>query len=131
MSRAGINGDLVNHLFNFPESFEKLMFPSQEHESNENKGVLSIPVDILDTPKEYIFFMDVPGLSKSDIQVCLSFPPSYIPMFYFTILCAWMVWLDLVVCGIWWRGGTRLRELVVIIAHSFFIWRRREWFVSS
>ncbi|KAL0009727.1 hypothetical protein SO802_004835 [Lithocarpus litseifolius] len=69
MSLVGFSGDLVNHLFNFPESYEKLVFPSQEHESKENKSVLSIPIDILDTPKEYIFYMDVPGLSKSDIQV--------------------------------------------------------------
>lgn len=88
MSRVGISGDLVNHLFNFPESFEKFMFPSQEHESNENKGVSSIPVDILDTPKEYIFYMDVPGMSKSDIQVCLSFPPSYIAnVLFYNIVC--------------------------------------------
>ncbi|KAL2555178.1 17.4 kDa class III heat shock protein [Forsythia ovata] len=29
----------------------------------------SFPVDILDTHKEYIFYIDVPGLTKSDIQV--------------------------------------------------------------
>ena len=29
-------------------------------------------MDILDTPKEYIFFMDVPGLSKFEIQVLIS-----------------------------------------------------------
>lgn len=51
--------------------------------------------------------------------VYLSHLPT-LPMFYFTILCAWMLWLDLEVCGIWWRGGTRLRELVVIIAHPFW-----------
>lgn len=65
-------GDLasaVGHLFDFPESVEKFMFPSRAHQGNENKGVSSIPVDILDTPKEYIFYMDMPGLPKSDIQV--------------------------------------------------------------
>ncbi|KAG2728555.1 hypothetical protein I3760_01G211000 [Carya illinoinensis] len=59
----------VSQLFNFPESGEKLMSTSRPPQSNENKGVLSIPADILETPKEYIFYMDVPGLSKSDIQV--------------------------------------------------------------
>ncbi|KAJ0006791.1 hypothetical protein Pint_29315 [Pistacia integerrima] len=60
----------VNHLFGFPETMEKLVFHSRSNpEANENKGVGSSPVDILDSPKEYIFYMDVPGLSKSDIQV--------------------------------------------------------------
>lgn len=62
----------VNNLLNFPETMEKLMFPSRGHDNQENRGgVSSIPVDILDTPKEYIFFMDVPGLSKSEIQVLM------------------------------------------------------------
>lgn len=61
----------MNHLLNFPESLEKLISTARTHETNENenRGVSSIPVDILDTPKEYIFYLDVPGLSKSDIQV--------------------------------------------------------------
>ncbi|KAK4349780.1 hypothetical protein RND71_029093 [Anisodus tanguticus] len=59
--------DAVNQLLNFPESIEKLVFPSRSNEGSENRG--SIPVDILDTQKDYIFYMDVPGLSKSDIQV--------------------------------------------------------------
>ncbi|XP_059456218.1 17.4 kDa class III heat shock protein [Corylus avellana] len=65
-------GDLasaVGHLFNFPGSVEKFMFPSRAHQANENSGISGIPVDILDTPKEYIFYMDFPGVSKSDIQV--------------------------------------------------------------
>ncbi|PPD73898.1 hypothetical protein GOBAR_DD29177 [Gossypium barbadense] len=63
--------DTLTHWFNFPENIEKLMFPSRTHESrdHENKGCSSIPADILDTPKEFIFYLDVPGLSKSDIQV--------------------------------------------------------------
>lgn len=72
-------GDLasaVGHLFNFPGSVEKFMFPSRAHQANENRGMSGIPVDILDTPKEYIFYMDLPGVSKSDIQVPISFPPS-------------------------------------------------------
>lgn len=55
--------DVVSQLL-FPESIERLVIPSR---SNESRG--SIPVDILDSPKEYIFYMDVPGLPKSDIQV--------------------------------------------------------------
>lgn len=58
--------DVVSQLL-FPESIERLVYPSRSNESSENRG--SIPVDILDTQKEYIFYMDVPGLSKSDIQV--------------------------------------------------------------
>lgn len=69
------NGDLVsavNHLLNIPQTLEKFMSPSGAHET---KSVSSIPVDILDTTKEYVFFMDIPGLSKSDIQVrCCSLP---------------------------------------------------------
>ncbi|XAR49855.1 hypothetical protein NMG60_11004015 [Bertholletia excelsa] len=57
----------VNHLLNFSGSAGKFMYPSRTNESHESRG--SIPVDILDTPKEYMFLMDVPGLSKSDIQV--------------------------------------------------------------
>lgn len=45
------------------------MFPSRPRETRDNKGNSTIPVDILETPKEYVFYMDVPGLSKSDIQV--------------------------------------------------------------
>lgn len=45
------------------------MFSSRSHETSENRGLSSIPVDILDSQKEYIFYMDVPGLSKSKIQV--------------------------------------------------------------
>ncbi|PHU08786.1 hypothetical protein BC332_20646 [Capsicum chinense] len=54
--------DVVSHLLNFPEAIERLGILLRSNESSENKG--NIPVDILDTPKEYIFHMDVPGLSK-------------------------------------------------------------------
>ncbi|CAK8560504.1 unnamed protein product [Lathyrus sativus] len=54
---------VVNNLFNLHEA-------PRIHDNHENrKTSTSIPVDILDTPKEYIFFMDFPGLSKSEIQV--------------------------------------------------------------
>ncbi|XP_059302989.1 17.4 kDa class III heat shock protein [Lycium ferocissimum] len=59
--------DAVSQLLHFPESIERLVFPSRPNESSEDRS--SIPVDILDTQKDYIFYMDVPGLSKSDIQV--------------------------------------------------------------
>ncbi|KAH7866415.1 hypothetical protein Vadar_020182 [Vaccinium darrowii] len=56
------------HLLNFPDGMGKFVFPSRSNETHENKGVSSIPADILETPKHYTFFLDVPGLSKSDIQ---------------------------------------------------------------
>lgn len=75
---SAFNGDFstaVNHLLNFPETIYKFMLPSRAYETNnENKGAASIPLDILDSPKEYIFFLDLPGLSKSDIQVISHFP---------------------------------------------------------
>lgn len=40
---------------------------------NRDKTVSTPLADILSTPKEYIFYVDVPGLSKSDVQVILSF----------------------------------------------------------
>lgn len=61
--------DAMTHIFNLPETLEKIILNSRVPETNENKGAGSIPVDILDSSKEYIFYMDVPGLSKSDIQV--------------------------------------------------------------
>ncbi|XVF86960.1 hypothetical protein PTKIN_Ptkin18bG0082400 [Pterospermum kingtungense] len=63
----------VADAMNFPENMEKFMFPSRSQDSHEseNKGFGSIPADILDTPKEFIFYIDVPGLSKSDIQVAV------------------------------------------------------------
>ncbi|XLR60971.1 hypothetical protein S83_011643, partial [Arachis hypogaea] len=59
------------NLFNLPETMEKILFPSSHHSHNytrEGRIVSNIPVDILDNSKEYVFFMDVPGLSKSEIQ---------------------------------------------------------------
>ncbi|CAI9114480.1 OLC1v1015211C1 [Oldenlandia corymbosa var. corymbosa] len=79
--------DAVNHLLGLvpvPETLEKFMVIEDPrgggHHQNAAEGggnrggvggggIGSIPVDILDSPKEYIFYMDVPGLSKSDIQV--------------------------------------------------------------
>lgn len=69
----------VNHLFDIPETMEKFTTPSRSppQETNKSKGVSSIPVDILDSPKEYIFFMDVPGRPKSDIQVIFAMTNLY------------------------------------------------------
>uniref|UniRef100_A0A2P2JAI5 Heat-shock protein n=1 Tax=Rhizophora mucronata TaxID=61149 RepID=A0A2P2JAI5_RHIMU len=61
--------DAMNHIFSIPENIEKFVFSSRSNEGNDKRGVSSFPVDILDTPKGYIFHMDFPGLSKSDIQV--------------------------------------------------------------
>ncbi|KAJ8621265.1 hypothetical protein MRB53_029794 [Persea americana] len=68
------NGNLasaVNHLLHVPETIENAMFSSRSHGKNDNQRMERIPVDILETLKEYLFYMDVPGLSKSDIQVTL------------------------------------------------------------
>lgn len=62
--------DIATTLFDFPENVGKFIYPSRENEpGNKNKGASSFPVDILDTPKDYVFYVDVPGLSKSDVQV--------------------------------------------------------------
>ncbi|CDO97809.1 unnamed protein product [Coffea canephora] len=72
--------EAINHLFNFPETLDKFMLNSSSRAgegagsvANDSRGgVGSLPaVDILDSPKAYVFYVDVPGLSKSDIQVTL------------------------------------------------------------
>ncbi|KAK9101603.1 hypothetical protein Scep_025033 [Stephania cephalantha] len=75
----------VNELIHLPETIEKFVFPSprlHHHQHSHNHNQESSPsrrdatafsiapaVDILDTPGNLIFYIDVPGLSKSDIQV--------------------------------------------------------------
>ncbi|KAG9459808.1 hypothetical protein H6P81_004316 [Aristolochia fimbriata] len=60
----------VSHLFHLPETVEKMLFSaSNPRDSRETRGLSSVPVDILDAPKEYVFYFDVPGFAKSDIQV--------------------------------------------------------------
>lgn len=70
-----LNGDVaaaaLSQLLNLPEAVDKLISPSRSHESKG--GFDSIPVDIVETSNHYIFYMDVPGLSKSDIQVTFPF----------------------------------------------------------
>ncbi|KAK8514209.1 hypothetical protein V6N13_063113 [Hibiscus sabdariffa] len=68
MSRVA---DAMPHWFSFPESMGKFMLQLQGTDEEEKKGCRSITADILETPKEFIFYLDVPGLSKSDIQVTL------------------------------------------------------------
>ncbi|EOA36291.1 hypothetical protein CARUB_v10010546mg [Capsella rubella] len=62
----------INHLFGLPETIEKLILPISRsgegnHESRDSSN--NIPIDILESSKEYIFYLDIPGVSKSDIQV--------------------------------------------------------------
>ncbi|KAK9131493.1 hypothetical protein Sjap_011980 [Stephania japonica] len=80
----------VNELIHLPETMvEKFVFPSprlhrrQLHRRQHHNGPESSlsqddgatafstapAVDILETPHEFVFYIDVPGLSKSDIQV--------------------------------------------------------------
>lgn len=107
MSRAEnsspFNVDLaVNHLLNFPETIPKYMYTCRSgHETKENQaGVSSIPVDILDSPKDYTFYLDVPGLSKSDIQVSyFAWLRAYIVLYYLrnenlNILCMMQVTVE-------------------------------------
>lgn len=60
----------MSTIFGLPETLERFTVNTNNtNHNNDRKGVNGIPVDILDSPKEYIFYMDVPGLSKSDVQV--------------------------------------------------------------
>ncbi|KAG1334376.1 17.4 kDa class III heat shock protein [Cocos nucifera] len=71
----------MSHLLHLPETLEKLVFPSPRPEdghggaqgraAGEVRGFGGVAVDILETPKEYTFFLDVPGISKTDIQVTM------------------------------------------------------------
>ncbi|XP_057770750.1 17.4 kDa class III heat shock protein [Salvia miltiorrhiza] len=56
-------------LLNFPETLEKILHSASRHDGGGRAAASNFPADILDTPKEYVFYLDVPGLSKSDIQV--------------------------------------------------------------
>ncbi|KAL6496914.1 hypothetical protein OROGR_028843 [Orobanche gracilis] len=72
-----IVAEALSELFNFPESIGKFVLSSSRqddgvrHQSGGGGGVshADFQADILDAPGEYIFYIDVPGLSKSDIQV--------------------------------------------------------------
>ncbi|OAY71438.1 18.6 kDa class III heat shock protein [Ananas comosus] len=91
MADSALFDTAVSHLFHLPETLERLVFPSprpdEAHrgvrhrghgggggaaaEHDGEKGFGSVPADVLETPKEYTFFLDVPGFSKADIQVTL------------------------------------------------------------
>lgn len=74
---------LLDSLLHLPEVLEKIVFPPRARENHRGHseagtesriaasdgGFGSTPVDILETPKAYSFFFDVPGIPKSDIQV--------------------------------------------------------------
>ncbi|KAL1218913.1 17.4 kDa class III heat shock protein [Cardamine amara subsp. amara] len=67
----------INHMFGLPETIEKVIFPTSRSGESRGGGSNNIPIDILETCKEslyyylsnYIFYFDIPGISKSDIQV--------------------------------------------------------------
>ena len=62
----------MNKLLHFLEELERTVNPfvrSYDHQQDENKGMEPVVVYIKETPKEYVFYADVPGLTKSDIQV--------------------------------------------------------------
>ncbi|GFP99497.1 17.4 kDa class iii heat shock protein [Phtheirospermum japonicum] len=66
--------EALSELLNFPETIEKFVLSSPrpndaDHRRGGGGSAASFPADILDAPSEYVFYMDVPGLSKSDIQV--------------------------------------------------------------
>ncbi|KAK4480795.1 hypothetical protein RD792_011646 [Penstemon davidsonii] len=64
--------EAVNELLHFPEFLLSSSRPNDGHHHHHHRGgaaAVTVPADILDTAMEYIFYMDVPGLSKSDIQV--------------------------------------------------------------
>ena len=60
----------LTNLLNQGDALLKAFTPfTKENMSSEDRGALCPPVDIVSTPKEYIFYVDIPGHSKSDIQV--------------------------------------------------------------
>lgn len=63
--------EAMTELLNFPEALEKIIHSASRHSDGVRGGGggATFPADILDTPKAYVFYLDVPGLSKSDIQV--------------------------------------------------------------
>ncbi|KAK1313021.1 17.4 kDa class III heat shock protein [Acorus calamus] len=55
----------------FPPSFTHSRSSREGNQKEEERNGRSVPVDIAESQKEYVFYFDVPGLSKSDIQVTL------------------------------------------------------------
>lgn len=73
----------VHNLLCLPETLEKISLPrsARLHDSSRARRAADdeqrqssleiVPVDILETDKEYTFIIDVPGLSKANVQVTL------------------------------------------------------------
>jgi HSP20 family protein len=67
--------ELFDKLLHLPEVFDRTAAAAGEqahqgaHGHAHVHGLGGAPVDIVETPGEYTFVLDVPGLSKSDIQV--------------------------------------------------------------
>ncbi|KAH0455180.1 hypothetical protein IEQ34_015212 [Dendrobium chrysotoxum] len=73
----------ISNLLHIPEALERMAAfqPARGHEvqriydagsrAGDDRGIGNVPVDILETSKSYTFFLDVPGLPKSEIQVNL------------------------------------------------------------
>ncbi|GER53608.1 heat-shock protein [Striga asiatica] len=72
-----VMAEALSELMNLPETIEKYVLSSAarptdgEHPRRIGSGAAAFPADIVDAPMEYTFYMDVPGLSKSDIQVTI------------------------------------------------------------
>lgn len=75
-----MGSEVLDVLSFIPETLEKmLIFPSTRGHHGDSGGPgsrgsspsspLSLPVDIVESSAEYTFLLDVPGLSKSDLQV--------------------------------------------------------------
>ncbi|KAF3792281.1 heat shock protein [Nymphaea thermarum] len=63
---------MVKHFLHSPAGIRNFIHHTSQthsHEYEEKNVVSVIPVDILRTSKEYVFYVDVPGFSKADIQV--------------------------------------------------------------
>ncbi|KAL2933091.1 17.4 kDa class III heat shock protein [Bienertia sinuspersici] len=61
-----------SNLMDNQDLFTKVLNRGSKSDMSSRDKTLSTPLaDILSTPKEYVFYVDVPGLSKSDVQVQL------------------------------------------------------------
>lgn len=61
------------NLMNDQDLLTKVLNRFTKGDMNSGDKTQTPLADILSTPKEYIFHVDVPGLSKSDIQVIPEF----------------------------------------------------------
>jgi hypothetical protein len=117
--------ELFDTLLHLPEVFHRIAAANgnrreagehARHGSHGNAHVHGLggsggdPVDIVETPGEYTFVLDVPGFSKSDIQVRSRAPAgSPRPPFF------WSEWTDIShVCG----------YLTLVVAAAMFLGRR-------